>query len=144
VKTGKELRRFAWPGGRVWDVALSRDGTRAAAGGDANFASIWDATTGRELHRLTGHAEAVVRVAFSPDGRRLLTGSWDRRVRLWDAATGEVLRTFEGHTALTRLREVTTGEGLAVGFDPDAPPDARRSALEKLRGRLLAAAGSSD
>jgi WD40 repeat protein len=71
-----------------------------------------------------------------------VTGLRDDRSFLLDCLEADEAPVRQA--ALMRLREVTKAEGLAVEFDPDAPPDARRSALEKLRRRLLNAAGTSD
>jgi WD40 repeat protein len=82
----------------VLGVALSKDGTRIAAGSSNNRATIWDAETGAVLVELKGHTGNVLSVAFSPDGKRVITGSGDKTVRVWDARTGTTLAELKGHT----------------------------------------------
>jgi eukaryotic-like serine/threonine-protein kinase len=87
-------RELRGPEGSVQVLALSRDGTRVAAGGRYGTVWLWDVATGAAT-RLEGHDEAGIReLAFSPDGRRLASAGADHTIRLWDVATGksEVLR----------------------------------------------------
>src|SRR5262249_48319657 len=89
VATGKELRRFKFPGEEdVTSVAFSRDG-RTALSGSVNFQDNqaprrWEAATGKELGRFHGHSSGVRSVAFSRDGRTALSASADEMLKLWD------------------------------------------------------------
>jgi len=91
-KSGKEL--FRLEAGEAWvqGLAVSRDETLVAAGGDAIY--VWDARTGKRLHRLQGAKPLTYAVALSPDGTRLVSGDGDDAFRLWDTASGKLLRTF--------------------------------------------------
>jgi RNA polymerase sigma factor (sigma-70 family) len=68
-------------------IALSRDGTRLAAGFLNHWKNpsvhLWDLTTG-EVATRTGHRAPVTRLAFSPDGHRLVSGSLDTTALVWD------------------------------------------------------------
>ena len=67
-------------GGVVYGVALTRDGTRAAAAigcGDDNVCKVWDVTTGALVHTLAGHDRDVTGCAFSGDGSVIVTSSGD-------------------------------------------------------------------
>ncbi len=70
-------------------IALSRDGTRLAAGFLNHWKNpsvhLWDLTTG-EVATRRGHRAPVTRLAFSPDGRRLVSGSLDTTALVWDVA----------------------------------------------------------
>ncbi|HZQ74666.1 MAG TPA: caspase family protein [Burkholderiales bacterium] len=102
----------------VRSVALSRDGTRLAFGGDARMVQLFDAAEGRELRRFEGLASGILSVALSPDGARVAAGAQDGSTRVWDASSGAQERLLRGH-----------GEAVsAVAFSAD--------------GRLLATASN--
>src|SRR5690606_26685873 len=73
----------------IISIALSPDGTRAAAAG----IRVPVALRGRKSHKLDttliGPGLPVWSAAFFPDNRTLLTGGTDRMIRRWDAAKGE-------------------------------------------------------
>jgi WD40 repeat protein len=114
VRTGKEVRRIAVPGGWVQALALAPDGKTLATAG--RQVRLWDVATGKEVHRLGRPVNLLKALAFAPDGKSLAAGGYDTAVRLWDVGTGKELRAFDGHG-----NNVT-----AVAFAPD--------------GKLLAAA----
>jgi WD40 repeat protein len=71
---------------RVWPVAFSPDGRRAATACGGRV-TIWDLDTGREVTMGTEDAGNFFQIRFSPDGKSLVTagqfGAW-----LWDLETG--------------------------------------------------------
>jgi RNA polymerase sigma factor (sigma-70 family) len=102
VGTGEVTRTFA-PVLAATPCAFSPDGKLMAtcgykAGGDFNFAQLWDVATGKEVRRFAiSHDvhQSVSALAFSPDGRTIASGSWrDGRLRLWETATGKEVRAF--------------------------------------------------
>ena len=104
-------------GGVVYGVALTRDGTRAAAGigcGDDNVCKVWDVTTGALVHTLAGHDRDVTGCAFSGDGSVIVTSSGDKTARVWDAATGAERKVLEGHTHWVTSCAVTRDGNIAA------------------------------
>lgn len=89
-------------------IAVSADGSRAAAARSDGAILVFDVSTSTVEHTLraaehapagTGRStrEVVRTLAFAPDGRRLASGSMDGTVHLWDPSTGALLHTLEGH-----------------------------------------------
>ena len=85
-------------GGPLLSVALSPDGSRIAAAGEDQIATLWDAGTAKKLRTFEGHTGSIYGVQLSSDGKRLLTASSDKTVKLWDMVTGKELVVFGGHT----------------------------------------------
>lgn len=98
----------------VRSLAVSPDGKWIAAGTRYGVVRVLEAATNKALPTLKGHAGDVWAVAFSADGRTLASGDgdWNRPgdVRLWNTADW---------TERAALR--TTGEVLALAFDPTRP-----------------------
>lgn len=99
--------------GKVYALALSRDGRWLAAGGRFKSADneirLYDFSSGTLAALLKGHGDLVFKLTFSPDGRYLLSGSADGTAILWDVDTRQPEHRLAGH------REAVT----AVGFTPD-------------------------
>lgn len=81
-------------------LAVSRDGTRLAAGGCDRAARVWDVSgpAPKLEQTVENHADWVFGVAFSADGRHLLTASRDKTAKVWDLAARESVVTFTGHS----------------------------------------------
>jgi WD40 repeat protein len=81
--------------GRVWSIAVSRDGQRLITGSGDATARIWDAATGRLLLPPLQHGAEVTAVAISTNGQMMATAcGLAGEVTLWDAATGRHLRSL--------------------------------------------------
>ena len=76
--------------GSITSVAISPDGTLAAAGFANGDARIWQVDGRKQLAACTGHTEFLWAVAFDPTGAVLATGSEDHTVRLWEVSTGDL------------------------------------------------------
>jgi WD40 repeat protein len=66
--------------GKVYAVALSRDGRLLAAAGalgEGNPIRLYDFASGQLIGLLKGHNDAVLSLDFSPDGSELVSGSVD-------------------------------------------------------------------
>jgi len=117
-KARKQLRERLAPGavfhelpsaGEVRAVALSRDGSRAAALNAAGELVIWEADTGREARRLATDLNSPDALALSADGSLAVVGAADGAFGVWDVENGE--RAFGG---------AANGDGAtAVAFSPD-------------------------
>jgi WD40 repeat protein len=77
----------------VTHLAVSPDGTLAAAAAQADVVRLWDLTQSRLLAELPGTTTSWW-VAFSPDGRELFTA--DHTVKQWNIATRKLVREFPG------------------------------------------------
>jgi len=90
-------------------MAVSRDRTLVAIGGDDMMVRVFEVATLRELHRFRAHDSRVTAVAFHPKLPQLATGSADRTVKLWDYAKAEIKHQFVG----------LPGAPLAMDFSPN-------------------------
>jgi len=67
---------------RIWELALSHDGTRVLAGDSSGYAVLYSAA-GVKLWRSERHAHQILSVAMDSDCGTVLTGSLDGTARLW-------------------------------------------------------------
>jgi len=80
--------------GKFFRVAISRDGSRVAAGGEKGRLWLWSGA-GALIGELGGHTGDVLELAFRPDGQALATASMDGTARVWDAATAAAIATLQ-------------------------------------------------
>jgi WD40 repeat protein len=114
VKTGRELRRFAVPGGGS-GAAVAPNGKLVVSGDMDATLIFWDAATGRELHRTAKLENTIFTIVFSPDGRLVAAQSGDA-LRLWDAATRKELHWLSLPKGGARpLAFTPDGKALAAG-----------------------------
>jgi len=85
-------------GGRVWKLALSRDGRLLADNSTTGQVKLYDTATGQQRYAFAVRPAIMF---FSPDGRRLLTLSArpsstnpNGGVQVWDTATGAQVSRF--------------------------------------------------
>lgn len=97
VAGGRRLSELSGHASNVTALALDRDGTRLASGGQDNVVRLWDIALGRQLAVLQGHEGPVVDAIFSPNGAQIATGSQDRTARIWDARTARQIASFASH-----------------------------------------------
>jgi WD40 repeat protein len=111
VETGAVVRELPWQYGRVFDLAVSPDGTRLLTVGTDNSDGrprLWEIATGKLIQTFdnlpAGDAmplpnlpsPCAVGVAFLPDGKRFLTAEGQVSC-LRSLDTSAVLHTFDGH-----------------------------------------------
>jgi eukaryotic-like serine/threonine-protein kinase len=109
-RTPDAQRYLRSEGAEVADVAISPQGTIAAAIDHNGLVSVWDVRSGRLLAPPTiAHDGLGLAIAFSPDGRLLATGGGDGTVAVWDAAT----------VAPVQWLKVTDPAVRSLAFSPD-------------------------
>ncbi|MEY2408719.1 MAG: hypothetical protein QOF48_1389 [Verrucomicrobiota bacterium] len=82
-------------GDTIFDLALSRDGTRVVTGGGDKLARIWDLESQKEITPLE-HAGAVYGVAFNTNATELATVCADKQFKVWDVKTRETVVSASG------------------------------------------------
>ncbi|CAE6498548.1 unnamed protein product, partial [Rhizoctonia solani] len=85
---------------RSWQIAISSDGDRIAAGGLDGEIDIYDSQSARIVSGpLKGHPGAAYSVTFSPNGAHIASGSSDHTIMIWDTQTGIIVSgPLQGHT----------------------------------------------
>lgn len=105
--------RLVLPDRSAFDVAISADGSRAAAAWYDGSVRVHDGATGAAVfeRRLGAPSGAV---GLSPDGLRVAFAvPRSRRIDVFDVASGELVRSFPGHSAhATELRFTPDGRHL--------------------------------
>lgn len=105
VESGVELRRFLGHTDKIWDMALSPDGSFAVTASHDGTVRRWETQTGESRILADISPQAVVCCAISSDGRSLLLGPGkgtsndpDYSLRLLDSRSGEERYRLSGHT----------------------------------------------
>jgi WD40 repeat protein len=72
----------------VFDLSLSKDGTRLVSGSEDKTAIVYDLDK-QKIMNTFGHDNGVRGVHFFPNGQYVLTASWDFHFYKWNAVSGE-------------------------------------------------------
>jgi len=109
--------------GKVYAVALSRDGRLLAAAGalgDGVPIRLYDFRSGSLIGLLKGHKEPVLSLDFSPDGERLVSGGVDDTAIIWDLRSKAPMATLAGHQGdVNAARFTHDGSAIVTASDDD-------------------------
>jgi RNA polymerase sigma factor (sigma-70 family) len=92
VASGKELRRWAVPGGNGGPLLF--DGVTATTGCGDGTVRVWDVATGAERRRFDGEVNRSGDLARAADGRLLAATGDDGGVRVWEVESGRDVARF--------------------------------------------------
>ncbi len=101
-------------------VALSGDGSIAAAGSDDGTVTLWDIASGRVAGVLEGSPSRVNDVSLAHDASQIVTGTQDKQTLVWNTATKAVFCRFGGHAHPVRAvfcADSPDGKRYAVSHD---------------------------
>jgi WD40 repeat protein/mono/diheme cytochrome c family protein len=103
----------------VLAMAISKDGTKLAAGGTDRIVRVFDIASGKLEHAVENHADWILGLAFTPDAKAIVTGSRDKTAKVWDLANKESLVTFPDHQNIVNNVAITPDGkfGLSAGED---------------------------
>ncbi|KAG1870948.1 WD40-repeat-containing domain protein [Suillus tomentosus] len=103
--------------GRVWAVAVSKDGRWiVTGGGDLNSAQLKACEIGTGIVKtFEGHSERINCIDISMDNTLLASGSEDKATRIWNLETGKLVAgPFESVIWVGAIRLSTNSKKLAV------------------------------
>jgi WD40 repeat protein len=96
-RASRAVRFSATPGGALWSVAYSPDGSLLATAGLNETISVWRTNTFEPANFQEPAMGAIRSVDFSPDGRRLVSATDKGAVVVWRVPEGDVARHFNTH-----------------------------------------------
>ncbi len=118
--SGRFVRSFKGPGGRLMSVAFSRDGRLMAATtwiqGFDGAVRVWDLPAGREVFSsaVPGYKVSAA-VIFSPDGTRLYAEAKDQ-ILIWDTVSWQQLPSYAIRGGIGSMCFSPKGDRLAVAI----------------------------
>lgn len=88
-------------------LAIDKEGTKLASGGEDRVIIIWDIIKFVKLKSLLGHNSAISALVYSTDSTKIYSGSWDLNIRVWELTKKSSIAILEGHKDLIRAIRVT-------------------------------------
>jgi WD40 repeat protein len=91
-------------------IAWSPDSSRALAGLENGWITVFDPISGRQVLTFTNHlqtfmAESIFALDVSPDSQTVISGSDDQTVQIWNLQTGaRVFEPIHGETSVNDVR----------------------------------------
>ncbi|KIK78875.1 hypothetical protein PAXRUDRAFT_834381, partial [Paxillus rubicundulus Ve08.2h10] len=99
--------------GKVWDLAVTRDGGRILSGGDGRI-RVWDVETHELIEEWEGHTRAIWCIAVSPDDRLAASGGFNGEILIRDIEEGGQIRhSIDAGHMVRSLCFSPNGENLA-------------------------------
>jgi len=97
VETGKEIRRFQEPQGKVFGAGFVAGGSKVVANCEDRKFRIWEAASGKLLREidLTDVGGDRWSMTATPNGRLGLVSHQDGSVRVYDLGSGEQVHRYE-------------------------------------------------
>ena len=133
--TRQELSRVG-----ITSLAISPDGTLAAAGDSQGFLHLWDLADSRSAGSVQAtDRQAILSLTFIADGQIIITGSADGRIIFWDTTVLALLNEFFGLKGEVVLLQTSTDESVLVSAS--LLPDESEHQLELVEWSL---AGSGE
>ena len=107
------LRLHLSPGGIVYAISGSPDGSTLFCVHNKASITVWDIQTGGIIHTFTPESR-VENIAICSNGCYLACGSIDGSVKIWEVANKSEVATFDSGTPVTRLCWLEPGKQLLV------------------------------
>ena len=96
TRTGQLLHTFDGQEAAITTVAVNRDGTRLASGGQNGSLLLYDLEKNSLVGTLIGHRQSIRAAEFFSYGNQLISISGDHRILLWDTEKKRLLQTLSG------------------------------------------------
>ena len=80
----------------ITSIAISSDGTKAAAGSRDTDVKIWNTKDGTLDRTLIINGYEVTSIAFSPDCSKIATSDMNKKIQIWNMADGSLIKTVSG------------------------------------------------
>jgi WD40 repeat protein len=97
LEAGRLIERITDHAGRLWDVAVTSDGSRAITVGAIDV-MLWNLDDCSQIAKMDGHDRDVFGVKLDASGDRAITYGIDTYACLWDAHSGDKLAVLYGHS----------------------------------------------
>jgi WD40 repeat protein len=107
VSTGQAVGQVFNHDGPVYALAISRQGTRLAAG--SRGVRVWDVTSKKQLHQFGD--KTVTFIAFSANGESLVVAGPGQRAGYWELGSGKEVRQFQPIPRSDRLSQAIACNG---------------------------------
>jgi len=136
--TGRQLMALAGHEGRVFRVAVSRDGSRMLTSSDDGTARLWDTVDGREIAVLVNLASAPGAVFNSVGDRAIVLGA-DGTTRIFAASSGNLIESNSQEGRARRMRLARAGSSMFLELNTQS--DGTLRLIDAVTGEELGRTG---
>ncbi|KAF8837556.1 WD40 repeat-like protein [Paxillus ammoniavirescens] len=113
VGNGEQAGMAMKHGGRVWGLAVTKDGKRILSGGEDKILRVWDVKTHQPIAEWGGHDPAIFCVSTSPDDQLVVSGHREGRIVIREMNLREDGRI--------ELAIDSLAHSVSICFSPDEP-----------------------